>query len=332
MQPADRSGAIITQAVKPRRRSLLAVALLGIAWGCGNDAMSPSPSVSTAATCLSTSSPIQLGPGAHVVVDPASTGGCLSIPGAGASGAEYLVVALSTTGQVPESGVTAPYQLSAQSGSLTASIAAPGPASRLTTAPSPAAKFHAMLRVRERELSRVSRLPASTTRLPSLAATTVSLGSQRNFQVCGDVDCRTFVTVTGTVKHVGPHGLIYLDNAAPPNGYTQSDLDRMGSLFDAFLYPIDTTAFGRETDLDGNGAVVILLSPAVNKISGNCNQTHSVVEGFFFPDDLIPGSAGSNSARSSTPWYPSPPVPSARLHAPSRCERWARPFCTSFSI
>jgi hypothetical protein len=108
------------------------------------------------------------------------------------------------------------------------------------------------------------------------------------------VNCRTFVTVSATVKHVGPHGLIYLDDAAPPNGYTQADLDRLGSLFDSFLYPIDTTAFGRETDLDANGAVVILLSPAVNKISGNCNQTHSVVEGFFFPDDLIPGSAGSN--------------------------------------
>jgi hypothetical protein len=113
--------------------------------------------------------------------------------------------------------------------------------------------------------------------------------------VCGNADCTGFVKVTATVKHAGPHGLVYLDNAAPANGYSQADLDRVGSLFDQFLYPIDTTAFGHETDLDGNGAVIILLSPAVNHISGNCNTTGSVILGFFFPDDLVPGSAGSNS-------------------------------------
>ena len=247
-----------------------------------------------AVSCLSTS-PTQLGPGAHIVVDPAAKGGCITIPGAGAAGAEYLVVALSTTGQVTDSGLSAPYQLSAQSGSLTASIAAPAVAGRRTSTQSPAARFHAMLRNRERALSRGPHFQASIVRPPVQGATTVALGSQRSFHVCGDSNCETFVTVTATVKHVGPHGLVYLDNAAPPNGYTQSDLDRLGSLFDAFMYPIDTTAFGRETDLDGNGAVVILLSPAVNHVSGNCNQTHSVIEGFFFPDDLIPGSPGSNS-------------------------------------
>jgi hypothetical protein len=92
------------------------------------------------------------------------------------------------------------------------------------------------------------------TRLPGLAATTVALGSPAQLPVCGDPDCRTFVTVTATVKHVGPHGLIYLDNAAPPNGYTQGDLDRLGSLFDAFLYPIDNHGVRGETDL-GRGTV-----------------------------------------------------------------------------
>ena len=280
------------------QRRLVESALIALVSGCGNDTTSPSPSTSLGVSCTGTA-PTQLAQGAHLVVDPATMDGCVSIPVAGATGAEYLVVALSTTGQVTDGGLTAPYELSAQATNLTASIAALAQANRVATGAasvqSPAARFHAMLRARGRTLSRGPRLQASTGRLPGLAATTVTLGSQRTFNVCGDADCRTFVTVTATVKHVGPHGLIYLDNASPPNGYTQSDLDHLGSLFDAFLYPIDTTAFGRETDLDGNGAVVILLSPAVNHISGNCNQTHSVIEGFFFPDDLIPGSAGSNS-------------------------------------
>jgi len=269
------------------------VALIVMVSGCGNDATSPSTSVSPAVSCLTTT-PTRLALGAHIVVDPATSGGCIGIPSAGAAGAEYLIVALSTTGQVTESGVTAPYQLSAQSGGLTPSTAAMPQASRTALVESPAARFHAMLRARGRALSRGPRLKAALTRPPAVAATAVALGSQRSFKVCGDTDCRTFVTVTGTVKHVGPHGLVYLDDAAPPNGYTQTDLDRLGSLFDASLYPIDTTAFGRETDLDGNGAVVILLSPSVNKLSGDCNQTHGVIAGFFFPDDLIPGSAGSN--------------------------------------
>ena len=133
----------------------------------------------------------------------------------------------------------------------------------------------------------------------SLTAKLAMIGASRKIVVLDSTIVLAFCIIvllaSSAPWHVGPHGLIYLDNASPPNGYTQSDLDRLGSLFAAFLYPIDTTAFGRETDLDGNGAVVILLSPAVNHISGNCNQTHSVIEGFFFPDDLIPGSAGSNS-------------------------------------
>ena len=60
--------------------------------------------------------------------------------------------------------------------------------------------------------------------------------------------CTNFSTVTATLQHVGPHGLLYLDNASPANGYTSSDISRLGTLFDQFMYPIDTTAFGRESD------------------------------------------------------------------------------------
>jgi len=295
MRQTKSSRAMATGPWLVRYLGFLETALFLVVSGCGNDATSPSPSMTPAVSCLSTASPTQLAPGAHIVVEPATTGGCLTIPQAGAAGAEYLVAALSTTGQVTDSGLSAPYELSAQTGNLTARIAAPLVAGRRIGAASPAARFHAMLRDRERELSRSARFQASIRGLPRPAFATAALGSQRSFQVCGDANCETFVTVTATVKHVGPHGLIYLDNAAPANGYSQGDLDRLGSLFDAFLYPIDTTAFGRETDLDGNGAAIILLSPAVNRLSGNCNQTHSVIEGFFFPDDLIPGSAGSNS-------------------------------------
>src|SRR4051794_30543575 len=78
--------------------------------GC-NDSTGPTNG-QTATTCTAT--PVQLAPGAHVIIDPAVTGGCVRIPAAGATGAEHLVVALSTTGQVTDTGLSVPYQLMAQ--------------------------------------------------------------------------------------------------------------------------------------------------------------------------------------------------------------------------
>jgi hypothetical protein len=180
----------------------------------------------------------------------------------------------------------------AQSNTAPTALVAAAPSGRRVRLPmTRAQQFHVMLRARARALPHQGASAATTRAL----AATAALGSQRTFQVCANsVNCTTFATVTATLRHVGPHGLVYLDNGSPPNGYTQGDLDRLGSLFDTFMYPIDTTAFGHETDIDQNGAVIILLTPAVNAVSGNCNQTQSVVGGFFFPDDLVPGTPGSN--------------------------------------
>ena len=297
---------------------------------CGNDSTSPSSSVSPAANCVNAAA-TQLAVGAHVVVDPATSEGCLRLPAASASGAEYLVVSLSTTGQVTDMGLTASYELTGQVGEAMASTAPAPLMSRAGTVLSPAARFHAMLRARGRALSRGPRLQASARPAPGLAAATVSVGSQRDFKVCGNANCQSFVTVTATVKHAGPHGLIYLDNAAPANGYTQSDLDRLGTLFDNFMYPIDTTAFGGETDLDGNGAVIILLSPAVNHVSGNCNQTHSVIFGFFFPDDLVSGSPGSNDGEVFYSLVPDPTNTSCTITRAFALQGIGPTFCTNFS-
>ena len=265
-------------------------AALALLVGACSDSTGPGPSPLGCAAAT----PTQLAPGAHLEVDPTTQGGCVRLPAAGANGAEHLLVALSATGQVTTSGLQAPYDFSGNEGGLTASASASMQALQIPP-PSPAQRFHEMLRARARDLAQqgVGPMP-SVGRVPSFAITSPPVGSQRTFQVCAARTCSSFVTVTATLDHVGPHGLLYLDNAAPANGYTAADLGRLGSLFDNFMYPIDTTSFGRETDLDGNGAVIILLSPAVNHLSPNCNASGSVVLGFFFPDDLVPGSPGSN--------------------------------------
>ena len=72
------------------------------------------------------------------------------------------------------------------------------------------------------------------------------------------------MSVQATAQYVGARSAIFLDDTVPANGYTPADLQTLGTLFDQHLYPIDTTAFGRESDLDGNGVVVILLTDRIN--------------------------------------------------------------------
>jgi hypothetical protein len=199
------------------------------------------------------------------------------------------MVAYSAAGAETQNGVSGPYTLN---GISVPSAAAPSPAPGLASRPELnfAEQFHANLRNREVELSRSPgrRLPsagAAVRRLPPV------LGSQDTFKVCGNVNCSagSFVNVAATARFVGPRGAIYLDNTVPAGGLTQEDIDSLGSLFDGDspnIYGIDTTAFGRESDLDGNGVVIVLLSDAVNALSGTC-PNNQIILGYFFGLDLV---------------------------------------------
>jgi hypothetical protein len=233
-----------------------------------------------------------LAAGQFVILD-ASEDACVRIPGAASQEAEYLYVALSGDGTVSQSGTAAAYEL--QGGeSPAASVARLGQAS-LDKAPSRAVAFHDMLRARERTLSQQrAAVSASRERVSaSVAVVPPVVGSVRTFDVCATTTCDSFVQSTATAKVVGQRVAIYLDDAAPA-GFTQNDLDEVGALFDAHLYAIDTTAFGREPDLDGNSVVIVLLSQHVNDLSADCNTTGSIILGFFFGLDLLPTEDHSN--------------------------------------
>ena len=86
---------------------------------------------------------------------------------------------------------------------------------------------------------------------------------------------------------------IFLDDAAPAAGYTPVDLQHVGQLFDNYLYPIDTTAFGRESDLDANEVVIVLLTPG-EPTGAQLQRVGSIVAGYFFGLDLLPTLPNSN--------------------------------------
>jgi hypothetical protein len=265
---------------------------------CGSDTTGPSLSVCGILT------PTTLAAGDVSIVDPAA-GPCVAVPAvpaAGSSGAEYLYLAVSTAGSQTANGITGPYAVSGASVPATADQAPlPSPLLSSFKPALTAEQFHMMLRQRERATASDPRavLFRSKAKAPSLAvaAAAPQVGDQKSFFVCRNTTCDPpFVTVTATAQEVSGNLAIFVDNASTGNQlYTPSDLTNIGQLFDNFLYPIDTTNYGRESDIDGNGVVQVLLTPQINKLSGSCNTTKSVILGYFFSVDLEPSQTGSNN-------------------------------------
>ncbi len=124
------------------------------------------------------------------------------------------------------------------------------------------------------EQSGVYPLPAGATAGAAPAGAAVqsagpgdTVGNPRTFKVLANLtNPNMFTTVNATARSVGQHVIVYVDNAAPANGLTTADYDKLRSDFDTLLYAADTVAFGRESDIDGNGRVIVLMSNVVNRL------------------------------------------------------------------
>jgi hypothetical protein len=238
--------------------------------------------------------------GEHRVLDPNQSDACVRLPQVGPAGAEHLYLPVATAGQETEEGVEAPFTIT---GSSLAAAARQVP-SPLLSAFRPslrAAAFHSMLRERERALSRSpSEALFDQGRVTPSVTIPPVVGEVRTFQVCSSPACGSFVQSAARARVVGSRVAIFVDTLAPAPGYSDAALTAVGTLFDDFLYPIDTTAFGRESDIDANGVVIVLLTQRVNALSPDCSTSGSVILGYFFGADLLPRSdpnnPGSNEA------------------------------------
>jgi hypothetical protein len=277
---------------RPLALTLLTAALLA---GCSGGT-EPNPAI----VDCSQVTPTSLGVGDHAVID-ASQVACTRIPAAGSGGAEYLYVALSATGKEDTVELSTPYQLTGSSPGVAAAVATlRTPLLRAFQPPTGPQVFHQRLRELERELSQqpgAGLLEGSSASVAAQVPDTI--GEQRTFNVLKGPTTTgklsDFVQVTATAKYIGTHAAIFLDNNAPsPGGYTQTDLDSIGVLFDTQLYPTDVNAFGSESDINGDNLVLILLTDQVDKLA-SCSAGEIIV-GFFFALDLTPSRVGSNAA------------------------------------
>lgn len=234
------------------------------------------------------------------ILNPGQDDACVRLPAADATGAEHLYVAVATAGEETNDGISASYSITGSTAATAAPPSVPSPMLSAFQPPRPEGAFHRMLRDRERALTEGAAAALfDQGRVPQRTAIPPAPGEQRVFNVCSSQQCNAFVQATATARAVGDRVAIFVDDDAPPGGYDDADLTEVGTLFDDFLYPIDTVAFGRESDIDGNGVVIVLLTHRVNALSPNCASTGSVVLGYFFGADLLPQSGanpGSNEA------------------------------------
>ena len=232
--------------------------------------------------------------GQALTVDAAELGECLLLESAGP---RYLVV--------PQFAVAAP---SPTSTAFEIGRAPPPIPLRVSTLASPVyrrgsaqARLDAFMRGVEREIAAEAAVQVIEPRADLMG--TPPLNSTRSFRaisLLGDPgESPEFTTVTAQLKFSGVHVLIYVDQLTMVN-LSDADLARVGTLFDTRLYEIAVSAFGSESDLDGNGKIIVLMSPSVNGLSidpdnpnASCSST-GFVAGYFYPNDLLVRNANSN--------------------------------------
>ena len=258
---------------------LASVALLFGACSSSEDPVGPLPVTTT----------VSLAPSGTMLVNAALAGGALGFPAAAAASVEYLVVA-QLTALTP--GTRRSYGLTGQ-----ASLVGM-PLTRLARrTPTAAEQFHGMLRAREGAAARQAALHGEgLVRAPAAVQPPPVVGSQRTFKVCANIQCNTTANVPATVQFVGQHVAIYTDNANPANGFTAGDLATLGDQFDAVLYPIVTSRFGAESDIDDSDVVAVVITKAINALipKPECNQSY--IAGYFFGGDLINNYPQGNNA------------------------------------
>jgi hypothetical protein len=236
-------------------------------------------------------------------------------PNATGTPVEYLLVPQLATG---EPGQASSFQVLGDT--IRSAILSP-PAPAGPGVPSPAEGFHTFLRLgdqsRWRGLNPVVAAPspgAAPALSPAAPAGPPALGSQRQFKVCAKLDCSRFDNVTATVRALDTTVAIYVDNAAPAGGLTDAQLDSLAAVFNSRLYKTDTAAFGRESDIDTNTVVIILMTPVVNKLvtSKQCLAT-GFVAGFFLGVDLDPTFQNDSRSNKGEVFYSLVADPSATL-------------------
>ncbi len=151
--------------------------------------------------------------------------------------------------------------------------------------------------------------PANSTSVPVV-------GERRDFNVLGVGG--TFTQVTGEVRFVSQQAAMYVD-ASVLSDVPNSLLERLGMWFDEPTFPLITESYGDVSDLDGNGQVIILLTPVVNRLTPR--GADGFAAGFFFGLDLLVNEENGNQGEIFYLLVPDPTGQFSDPHSVSELER-----------
>ncbi|GMR12102.1 MAG: hypothetical protein BMS9Abin29_0290 [Gemmatimonadota bacterium] len=157
----------------------------------------------------------------------------------------------------------------------------------------------------------VQRAPAAAS-----AALVPVVGDRRDFDVLGEGGA--FTRVTGEVRFVSEQAAMYVDAGVLP-AVPNSLLEHLAMWFDEPTFPLITESYGDASDLDGNGRVIILLTPVVNRLTPR--GAEGFAAGFFFGVDLLVDEDKSNRGEIFYLLVPDPTGEFSDPHSVSQLER-----------
>jgi hypothetical protein len=124
------------------------------------------------------------------------------------------------------------------------------------------ADWDSFVRAAERHLP--PRSPGRSGGAAVLGASVPTVGELKDFHVLqGD---GSFEEVTAEVRFVSSRAAFYEDVDAVTK-ISQTEFGNFGQLFDDPIFPVDVGVFGQPSDLDGNGRIIILVTPSVNRLA-----------------------------------------------------------------
>ena len=173
--------------------------------------------------------------------------------------------------------------------------------------------FDGLLRTRERALvpaAQAERAARGGRSAPVARASTAAAAqpaTSRTFKVLGNLDGTSVKSSTGTLRYAGTNVLVYVD-VNTPTGFTETQIQNFGRLFDETLYPVTVGAFGPPSDIDQNARIVVLMTPLINALTtkADCEENNEFVTGYFYGVDLLTTQANSNKAEVFYSMVPDP--------------------------
>lgn len=145
---------------------------------------------------------------------------------------------------------------------------------------------------------------AGSTSRADASAPAPGLGTIRSFHVVSSPDGSTFEEVDGVLDYAGEHVLVYTDLN---DARLTPDLFALAALMDRHLWGTAVSTFGADPDVDGNGRIIVLFTPVVNRLAKaeDC-VLRGYVSGFFYPTDLIERAPHSNRGEVFYAFTPDP--------------------------